>query len=276
MINPLKKPERFPEMSMSRILLSLLMLTLVVACATSPLGRRQLKLVSDSEISQMGVSSFTELKQKTPATKDTKEAAYVQCVSNAITRVIPQMKWNVVVPTSWEVVTFDSKDVNAFALPGGKIGVYTGLLKVATTQDQLAAVIGHEVSHVLAGHSAERVSSDTVGSLGTAVASAYTGIDTKTLSMATQTLFLLPYSRTHETEADLLGLDLMARAGFDPSQAVTLWQNMGKASNGQAQPQLLSTHPSNQTRIRDLSDRLPKDMPVYEQAKASGQRPNCR
>jgi len=264
------------EMPMSRIALSLTLLALITACATSPLGRRQLKLVSDSEISQMGVSSFTELKQKTPATKNSTEAAYVQCVAGAITRTIPQMQWHVAVPTSWEVVTFESKDVNAFALPGGKIGVYTGLLKVATTQDQLAAVIGHEVSHVLAGHSAERVSSDAVGSLGTAVASAYTGIDTKSLSAVTQTLFLLPYSRTHETEADLLGLDLMSRAGFDPNQAVALWQNMAAASNGQAPPQMLSTHPSNQTRIHDLSARLPQDLPIYRQAQASGQRPNCK
>lgn len=259
----------------ARLLSLLLLITLVAACATSPLGRRQLKLVSDSEISKMGITSFTELKQKTPATKDTREAAYVQCVANAITRVIPQMQWDVVVPPAWEVVTFDSKDVNAFALPGGKIGVYTGLLKVATTQDQLAAVIGHEVTHVLAGHSAERVSSNAVGQLGTAVASAYTGIDANSLSMATQTLFLLPYSRSHESEADLLGMDLMARAGFDPSAAITLWQNMAAASGGQAPPQMMSTHPSNQTRIRDLSNRLPMDAPIYQQAKASGIRPNC-
>ena len=247
----------------ARLLSLLLLITLVAACATSPLGRRQLKLVSDSEISKMGITSFTELKQKTPATKDTREAAYVQCVAGAITRVIPQMQWDVVVPPAWEVVTFDSKDV------------YTGLLKVATTQDQLAAVIGHEVTHVLAGHSAERVSSNAVGQLGTAVASAYTGIDANSLSMATQTLFLLPYSRSHESEADLLGMDLMARAGFDPSAAITLWQNMAAASGGQAPPQMMSTHPSNQTRIRDLGNRLPMDAPIYQQAKASGIRPNC-
>ncbi|MDB5972847.1 MAG: Peptidase family [Hydrocarboniphaga sp.] len=262
-------------MSMPRIVFSLLSVVLVVACATSPLGRRQLKLVSDSEVSQMGINSFTELKQKTPATKDSREAAYVQCVAGAITRVIPQMQWDVTIPASWEVVTFESKDVNAFALPGGKIGVYTGLLGVATTQDQLAAVIGHEVSHVLAGHSAERVSSDAVGEVGTVVASAFTGIDASTLSVATKTLFLLPYSRAHESEADLLGMDLMSKAGFDPSQSIALWKNMAAASNGQAQPQMLSTHPSNSTRIHDLSARLPQDQVLYQQARASGMRPSC-
>jgi predicted Zn-dependent protease len=262
-------------LSISRITIALLLASFVVACATSPLGRRQLKLVSDSEVSQMGINSFTELKQKTPATKDSKEAAYVQCVAGAITRVIPQMQWDVTIPPSWEVVTFESKDVNAFALPGGKIGVYTGLLAVATTQDQLAAVIGHEVSHVLAGHSAERVSSDAVGQVGTAVASAFTGIDTGTLSMATKTLFLLPYSRAHESEADLLGMDLMSKAGFDPAQAIALWQNMSAQADGKAPPQLLSTHPSNTTRIHDLQQRLPQDQAVYQQVKNSGLKPNC-
>jgi predicted Zn-dependent protease len=248
----------------------------VVACATSPTGRHQLKLVSDSELTQMGVASFTELKQKTPATKDSTQAAYVQCVARGITAAVPKMNWHVTIPTSWEVVTFQSDDVNAFALPGGKIGVYTGLLKVATTQDQLAAVIGHEVSHVLAGHSAERVSSNAVGQLGTAVASAYTGISAERLSVATQTLFLLPYSRAHESEADILGMDLMAKAGFDPSAAITLWENMSKQSGGRAQPQIMSTHPSNETRIHDLTKRLAQDAPVYQQARAAGLRPNCR
>ncbi len=257
-----------------RLLIVSTVALLIAACATSPLGRRQLKIVSDSEVSQMGIQSFTELKQKTPATKDSAQAAYVQCVSSAITRVIPSMNWHVPVPASWEVVTFQSDDVNAFALPGGKIGVYTGLLKVATTQDQLAAVIGHEVTHVLAGHSAERVSSNAVGSLGTAVASAYTGISTQALSGVTQTLFLLPYSRSHESEADLLGMDLMSKAGFDPQASITLWQNMSKLG-GQKPPQIMSTHPSNETRIHDLTKRLPQDLPVYQQARAAGLRPSC-
>jgi predicted Zn-dependent protease len=261
---------------MSRLTLCLLAATLVVAaCATSPLGRRQLKLVSDAEISQMGISSFQELKQKTPASKDSRQVAYVQCVANAITRVVPEMSWVASVPASWEVVTFEDDAVNAFALPGGKIGVYTGLLKVATTQDQLGAVIGHEVSHVLAGHSAERVSSNAVGQLGTAVVSAATGIDPRAVSLATQTLVLLPYSRSHETEADLLGEDLMAKAGFDPRQSIALWQNMGKASGGKP-PEMLSTHPSDETRIRNLNERLAISMPLYEQAKAQGRQPRCK
>ncbi|TXI04361.1 MAG: M48 family peptidase, partial [Rhizobium sp.] len=119
---------------------------LIGGCATSPLGRHQLMTVSADQMDQMGVASFTELKQKTPVTKNAKTSAYVSCIAKAITNELNDGR-------SWEVQVFEDDQVNAFALPGAKIGVYTGLLKVATTQDQLAAVIGHEVSHVLANHS---------------------------------------------------------------------------------------------------------------------------
>jgi predicted Zn-dependent protease len=174
----------------------------------------------------------------------------------------------------WEVVTFEDKAVNAFALPGGKIGVYTGLLKVAETQDQLAAVIGHEVAHVLAGHSAERVSEQMAAQLGTSAASAATGIDPQVFGIATDVFFLLPHSRTQESEADILGLDYMAKAGFDPRQAPVLWQNMRKAG-GQKPPEMLSTHPSDETRIAILNNRLGVSMPLYEQARAAGKQPRC-
>ena len=247
------------------LVLSCLSAAALVACATSPLGRSQLKLVSDSELNQLGATAFQETSKTTPVTTDGRTTAYVNCIANALIRQVGG---------SWEVKVFASNDVNAFALPGGKIGVYTGLLKVATTQDQLAAVIGHEVTHVLAGHSAERVSSNAVGQLGTAVASAYTGIDANSLSMATQTLFLLPYSRSHESEADLLGLDYMARAGFDPRAASQLWRNMAQAG-GQKPPEFASSHPSDETRIRQIEARLPQDLPVFQQAQAAGKRPKC-
>ncbi len=239
---------------------------ILVACATSPTGRRQLRLVSDTEMSQMGVTAFQDLKQKTPITKDGRESAYVQCVAHAITAQTQG---------SWEVQVFESKEVNAFALPGGKIGVYTGLLKVATSQDQLAAVIGHEVSHVLAGHSASRVSNQMAAQFGGELLSAGTGLPPDLIGAGAQYLVLLPYSRGDESEADILGMDLMARAGFDPAQAITLWQNMSREA-GQAPPELLSTHPSNSTRIADLERNLPKDMPVYQQVRAAGRKPACR
>ncbi len=248
-----------------RVLTCALIATLVVACATSPTGRRQLKLVSDAEISQMGVAAFQKLKQETPPTSNQKVNAYVQCVSQAITREVGG---------AWEVQVFESKEVNAFALPGGKIGVYTGLLKVAENQHQLAAVVGHEVAHVLAGHSAARVSNQMAAQLGVAVVAGATGMSPDMIGMGANLLLVLPNSRGDESESDILGQQLMARAGFDPSQAAQLWVNMSKGAGG-APPEMMSTHPSSDTRIRDLNNNLVKVNPLYEQARASGKRPNC-
>ncbi len=237
----------------------------VTACATSPTGRRQLRLVSDNEMAQMGVTAFQDLKEKTPPTKDAKTNRYVQCVANAITREVGGQ---------WEVQVFDSKQVNAFALPGGKIGVYTGLLKVTKNQDQLAAVIGHEVSHVLAGHSAARVSNEMAAQLGVAVVSSATGLSGDMIGMGANLLLLLPYSRGDESEADVLGQQLMARAGFNPAEAPKLWENMAREA-GETPPEFASTHPSPNTRIADLNKNLSKVVPLYNQARAAGKKPNC-
>jgi len=251
-----------------RALISLLALLVVAACATSPLGRTQLKLVSDAQMNEMGIASFTQMKSKMPETGDAKILAYVGCVARNVTAVMPG-------GTNWEVRVFEDKNINAFALPGGKIGVFTGLLKAAQTQDQLAAVIGHEVAHVIAGHSSERVSEAMVAEMGTTAVQAATGVDPQTLGIATSVFFLLPHSRTHEAEADLLGMDYMAKAGFDPRASITLWENMSKAS-GDKPPEMLSTHPSDQTRIRGLTRRLTIALPLYEQARAAGKKPACK
>lgn len=249
---------------------------LLAACATSPLGRSQLKLYSDDEMAKLGSTAFQQTEQKTPVSADGHTTAYVNCVANAITHELPNGGGN------WDVKVFDSKDVNAFALPGGKIGVYTGLLKVTQSQDQLAAVIGHEVSHVLAGHSNERVSQQSATNAGLQVASLVIGGNgllgdaaLGALGLGAQYGILLPFSRVHESEADLLGLDLMAKAGFDPRQAVELWQNMSRVAGGQKPPEFASTHPSDATRIRQIEARLPQDLPLYNQARANGKRPQC-
>ncbi|HUS24458.1 MAG TPA: M48 family metallopeptidase [Candidatus Binatia bacterium] len=236
------------------------------------MGRRQMMLVSDDEMSQMGVAAFRDMQKKIPATRDSSQSAYVSCVARAIVDANPDIRGQ---SAQWEVTTFEDKQVNAFALPGGKIGVFTGLLKVATTQDQLAAVIGHELSHVMARHSAERVS-EQMATQGVAIAAgAATGVDPQMFGIAGQVFFLLPNSRSQESEADLLGLDYMARAGFDPAQAVTLWQNMQKAG-GQKPPELLSTHPSDADRIATLRQRQANAQPLYQQAQAEGRIPRCR
>lgn len=252
-----------------RITASLIVLLalVVAACTTSPTGRRQLILVSNQQMMELGVNSFTQMKKELPPAKDPKVVAYVNCVARNVTSVMP--------PNSWEVQVFEDKNINAFALPGGKIGVFTGLLKAAVNQDQLAAVIGHEVAHVIANHSAERVSEGMATQMGAGVAQATTGIDPQMVGIAANVFFLLPHSRTQESEADVLGLDYMARAGFDPRQAPVLWENMAKASGGNKPPELLSTHPSDQTRIAGLNRRLSVAMPLYEEAKAAGKKPSC-
>lgn len=247
---------------------------LMSGCATSPLGRNQLMLVSDSQMNQMGVATYQQIKQDTPITKDHAEQRYVQCITDALTATLEHQQ-------HWEVNVFADDSANAFALPGGKIGVHTGLLNVAKNADQLAAVIGHEIGHVLARHSNERMSLQMATQSGVVLLGQVGGDDTQEKQMITTALGLgaqyginLPFSRKHEAEADIIGLRIMAAAGFNPQQSIALWQNMA-AANGASPPEFFSTHPSNKTRIDGLSARIPEFMPLYQQARASGHTPHC-
>jgi predicted Zn-dependent protease len=259
--------------------LAIAVAVVVAACATSPLGRTQLAFFPEADLATMGAAAFDKQKQDTPISRDGRTNAYVQCVAKAITDAVE----GPYAGRKWEVVVFQSKQVNAFALPGGKIGVYTGLLEVAANQDQLAAVIGHEVAHVLSSHANERVSQAYAADMGAQLASVALGGDTASqrqlyalIGLGTQVGVLLPFGRTQESEADLVGQDLMARAGFDPRQSTELWKNMERASGGQAPPEWLSTHPSHSTRINNLGRRLEVSMPLFEKARAAGRRPKCR
>jgi len=253
---------------------SLLGLFLLSGCATSPLGRSQLTLVNDAELNKMGVQAFEQIEKETPRSTDASVIAYVRCVAQAVASKAKGAN----VPSSWEVVVFDSDQVNAFALPGGKIGVYTGLLKIAENQDQLATVIGHEVGHVIARHGNERVSQSMVAETGMQLAGALAGdggLVSKAamgaLGVGVQYGVLLPYGRAQETEADKIGLDLMAESGFDPRESVKLWENMARASGGNKPPELLSTHPAETTRIDNLKARLPRATKLAQGVKS----PNC-
>jgi predicted Zn-dependent protease len=259
-------------------LLALLALLALADCATSPLGRRQLKLVSDQQMAQMGAQAFAQLSAQTPKSRNPTTNQYVRCVANAVTGALDG-PW---ADTPWEVVVFEDDTPNAFALPGGKIGVHTGILEVAQNQDQLATVIAHEVAHVIAGHSNERMSTEmaTSAALTAASVAINTGDPVQRqglalLGLGAQVGVILPYSRTHETEADLYGLDLMAKAGFDPRQSVPLWQNM-RAAGGQKPPEFLSTHPADTTRIQNLQARVAQDLPLMEAAHAAGRNPHCQ
>ncbi|MFP5383226.1 MAG: M48 family metallopeptidase [Gammaproteobacteria bacterium] len=256
--------------------LSLLVTLVAVACAVSPTGRKQLLLFPEGEVATMGATAFAQQKQDIPVSQDSGQRAYVQCVTNHLLTAMGQQ------PSEWEVVLFDANQVNAFALPGKKIGVYTGLLAVASNQDMLAAVIGHEIGHVIAKHSNERLSTQYAAQTGLSVIQALGGEMTEqkrlvygALGLGAQYGVILPYGRQQELEADRIGLELMARAGFNPQQAVALWENMARAG-GQQPPQFLSTHPSNQTRIRDLQSAMPPALALLQQARTAGKTPRCR
>jgi predicted Zn-dependent protease len=256
---------------------------LVAACATSPTGRTQLVAMPESEMAAMGTTAFEDMKKTNPISKDAAETAYVRCVATSITDVLAPQELAGLAITSWEVVLFEEPSANAFALPGGKIGVHTGLLEVARTQDQLATVLGHEVAHVLARHGNERVTQSSLAEMGMGLVQVLAGVDTPEkqqlfglLGVGMQYGVLMPFGRSQESEADEVGLMLMARAGFDPRQSITLWQNMEAASGGMAPPEILSTHPSHGTRIERLNAKMTDAMKVQAQAKAAGRTPSCR
>lgn len=252
---------------------------LALACATSPTGRRQLKLFPDADMAQMGVAAYQQIKTQMRPSDDAASARYVRCVADAITDQVEDPRFR---GTRWEVTLFEDPTPNAFALPGGKIGVHTGLLQVAVNQDQLATVLGHEVAHVLADHGNERVSQQFATQTTLDLVSVAAGASSPAqqqllglLGVGAQVGVLLPFSRTQESEADSIGLDLMARAGFDPAQSVVLWQNMEKAGGGQP-PEWLSTHPSHGSRMQNLESRIPAARELSQQAHARGLRPRCR
>ena len=253
-------------------LILLFAVTLVSACATSPTGRSQLLIMPESQLDQMGLQAFDNIKKQTPVDTGAAINRYVDCVAQAIIGEVGGR---------WEVAVFKDDDANAFALPGGKIGVNTGLLKVARNQHQLAAVIGHEVAHVLAHHPNERVSQQFAVEQGLGLINALANPQSGTgqtlmglLGVGAQVGILMPYGRVQESEADRLGLELMAKAGFDPAESISLWRNMSAAGGAQP-PQFLSTHPSHATRISDLSARLPKAQQLQRAAQAQGKRPAC-
>lgn len=244
-----------------------------VACATSPTGRSQLMLVPEDQMVELGNQSFEQISQEIPASEDREALRYVQCVAGEITGELDRSQ-------SWDVRLFDSEDTNAFAVPGNHIGVFTGMLDVAKNQDQLATVVAHEVGHLVADHSRERVSQALLveGGLlavGEIMAnSQLRDLALGALGLGAQFGVLMPYSRIQENEADRIGLDLMARAGFDPEESVELWRNMERQVGG-SPPEFLSTHPSHETRIENLTQWQTEVRPAYERAVRQGGRPTC-
>jgi len=238
-------------------------------CERTPTGRSQLALVPDQAMAEMGERAFARMRDSQPVSKDPVAREQVQCVAGEIVAAAGRVYPDADYPESWEVVVFEDASPNAFALPGGHIGVHSGMLKVAENPAQLAAIIGHEVGHVLADHGNERMTQE----LGIKVALMLVGLFAEVesgallqvLGLGAQVGIALPFSREHEREADLMGLRLMAAAGFPPDQSVALWRNM--AELGSEQPiEFLSTHPADASRIRNLQAHLDAARPLFEQA----------
>ena len=237
-------------------------------------------IVPEGLVDSSGAQAFAQIKSQTPTDTDSTLNNYVHCVVDPITKAAAG-KTNV---KQWEVVVFKSDEVNAFALPGGKIGVYSGILPVAKTPGQLAAVLGHEVGHVIARHGAERMSVGLAEQGGLAAIQAFAlgnNADTTqgqlimgALGVGATLGIALPHSRTQESEADEIGEKLMARAGFNPQESIDLWHNMTKAA-GKGPPEWLSDHPANENRIEDLQKNLPEATVLYKEAKAAGHNPQC-
>jgi predicted Zn-dependent protease len=248
----------------------------LMGCQTVPeTGRSQLNLVSASEEMKLGVAAFQQVKQTTPISKDAQATATVQRVGQRIASVanLPDAQW--------EFVLFDSPEANAWCLPGGKVGVYTGILPITKDDAGLATVIGHEVAHATAHHGAERMSQQMaaqavgsgVGALVSGKSQATQALVGEAYGVASQVGVLLPYSRKQEAEADYIGLLYMARAGYDPKEAVAFWQRFAEynqqhgGSDGLA---FLRTHPLDEQRIQNLKQELPKAEAEYQKAKAAG------
>ena len=255
-----------------KLILGITFASLLTACITSPTGRSQLIFMPDAQINQMGLQAFDSLKKEKPVSTNGKYNQVANCIASAITQQIGGQ---------WEVVVFEDATPNAFALPGNKIGIHSGMIKLVNNQDQLAAVVGHEIGHVLAKHSNERASQEMAVNQGMnivqAVAAPQSALGQTAvglLGVGAQYGILMPYSRVHESEADIIGVDLMAKAGFDPRQSISLWQLMDQAAQGQP-IEFLSTHPSHATRIQDLEQHMPQAMGFFQQAQSMGKQPHC-
>lgn len=234
------------------------------ACAVVPgSGRMQLNLVSPGEERRLGRQSFAEIKRRVPVSKDANATAMLQRVGSRVAEVADLPK------AEWEFVLFQSDEPNAFCLPGGKVGIYTGMLPIAKDEAGLATVVAHEVAHAVAHHGAERMSEQLLmEGIAVALLSSLTEMDDKTRLMlftayGLGTTFgrVLPHSRLQESEADSIGLIYMARAGYDPEQAIKFWERFSeykREKGGDRPPAFFSTHPVDEQRIENLKRLMPK------------------
>jgi predicted Zn-dependent protease len=233
----------------------------LTACYTVPeTGRRSLNILPEGQMMQMGLTEFQRMKQEVPISNDPAINAMVRKVGSRIARVAPLPN------AQWEFVVFSSPEANAFCLPGGKVGIFTGILPITKDEAGLATVIGHEVAHAVAKHGNERVSRAMVSqAVGAVVAAGVSGTEygpliTQAYGLGSQIGVELPHSRSQESEADRMGLIYMARAGYDPAAAVGFWTRFAQynEASGSGTPWFLRTHPLDETRIEQIKEWLPE------------------
>ena len=276
-----QQPFRIQVLKMKKLCTIFLFFTvLIAACATSPTGRRQLMLVSEDSAIAASKQAYVEMLKpyaqkgkidNNPAMKDRVYRITGRLIAQAI-KVRPETKdWD------WSIKIIDDPEtVNAWAMAGGKMALYSGLvLKLKPTDDELAQVLGHEIAHALAKHSAEKMSvtmASSIGVVAVGVAADRKGLALTGAALAAALAVQKPNSRAAESEADRIGIELAAKAGYDPRAAVTLWQKMAKVG-GKGPPEFLSTHPAPENREKKLAVLVPKMMPYYEQ---KGERPSYK
>ncbi|PID57861.1 peptidase M48 [candidate division KSB3 bacterium] len=251
--------------------LLLVLSLLAAACATVPItGRSQLRIIPDSEMLAMSFQQYDEFLQEHTLSRDSRDTQLVQRVGNNIAHAVEQFfrennMEEEIQNYSWEFNLVESDEINAWCMPGGKVVVYTGILPSTQDETGLAVVMGHEIAHAIAKHGAERMSQGLLVELGgAALSAALQQYPTRTqelwmtaFGIGAQLGVMLPYSRTQETEADRLGLIFMTMAGYDPHQAIDFWERMSHAG-GAKPPEIISTHPSDTTRIRNIEHFLPE------------------
>ncbi len=245
----------------------LIALAALAACVTTPVSQRQaLILVPFSQEVSLGRQAYGEVLKKEKVSQDAHLTEVVQRVARRIARIsaMPNLEW--------EAELLDSKQQNAFALPGGKIAVYTGILPVCRNEAGLAAVMGHEIAHVIARHGAQRMSQQLIvtGAMTAASISLATHRDRNVimgaLGLGVIYGITLPFSRSDESEADEIGLIYMARAGYDPNEAARFWSRFATEKKGESPPEFMSTHPADETRVRQIQNRLPAALKEYQLA----------
>jgi predicted Zn-dependent protease len=251
-----------------RLLLIAIFTFVVTACSHSPYtNRKQLILISPAQEMQMGFQAEQQILRKSSINRDPRLNAVVRRVGSRIARVANQPNYQ------WSFHVINGKEINAFCLPGGKVFVYTGLLNIIDNESQLATVMAHEVAHAIARHGAERMSMMQLGDIGRKLAikaagGRYQNAINQVYGIGANYGVFLPYSRSFEYEADEIGLYLMAKAGYDPREAIKFWEKMMQATrNMRKPPEFASTHPSDINRIRRLQALLPKAMQYYNQSR---------